>query len=965
MPERSQRAVYASDEWEIDLARRELRLRGVPVPLGSRAFEIVEVLVQSGGELVNKYDLMSRVWPGAVVGENALQFHISAIRKALGGHRGLLKTISGRGYRLLGAWTIRQESERAHPVDLGPERKPGQTFRTNVPVAASALIGRSAARRHLLDVLSAYRVVTLTGPGGIGKSVLGLDVARSLFPSFEGDRWFVELASLSDPALVPSAVACALGLKVGGDEISAEAVARALGGEKVLLLLDNCEHLVDAAARLAEALVRMCPHASILATSREALRIEGEYVYRVSPLDVPPHHPEDAGDIDRYSAVQLFAARTAALDSGFSAGPDNLPTIAGICRRLDGIPLAIEFAATRVATLGLEQVAVGLDDRFSVLTGGRRTALPRHQTLRAALDWSYELLPEPERRLLRRSAIFVGGFTLEAATAVISDTESAASAVADGIASLVAKSLVALERSVVGRWRLLETIRAYAIGKLAESGEANQVARRHAEFFRNLVAAGGSSGAPFAPGLPDIAPYAREIDNVRAALDWTFSLAGGTEIGIALTAAYCPVWFDLSLLVECRERTERALAALGSDLKIAPRIRMELEIALGMSLIITSGSVERSKIALTAGLQLAERLEDLNVQARALWALWAWHLNVGEYRVAQSVAERFANVASCAGDAAIAAVAHRITGFTLHCMGRQREARASLEIAIELTSKFDPHRHRLWFLYDQHILARASLARSLWMQGFVVQAEAMASACLADARETDDKLTFCFVLAFTLCPLALATRDLVTAEQSVSTLMTTATRQNFTQYAMVARWLEGMLLVERHEFEAGATLLSATLDAGEGNGWFGYYPTYLSVLAQGFAGLRQMSKALATIDQAIARIDRGGERWYLAELLRIKGELMLQQGGRSPSAVENCLIEAMETAREQGALFWELRAALSLARLREMQDQSEEARRALAPVYDRFTEGFETADLLCARTMLERLQSRRPQAGPA
>ncbi len=314
-----------------------------------------------------------------------------------------------------------------------------------MPLAGSALIGRGEPRRHLLEVLSAYRVVTLTGPGGIGKSVLALEVARSIFPTLEGDCWIVELASLSDPALVPAAVSVALGLRIAGSVISAESVARALDREKLLLVLDNCEHLVDAVAKLTETIVRLCPNASVLATSQEILRIEGEYVYRVPPLDVPPSRRDDKDIIREYSAVQLFNARLIALDAGSSAYPENPPLIAAICRHLDGIPLAIEFAAARVATLGLQQTADLLGDRFSLLTAGRRTALPRHQTLRAALDWSYELLPEAERILLRRLAICAGEFTLEAATAVMGDAGVTTATVAEGIASLAAKSLVSLD----------------------------------------------------------------------------------------------------------------------------------------------------------------------------------------------------------------------------------------------------------------------------------------------------------------------------------------------------------------------------------------------------------------------------------------------------------------------------------------------------------------------------------------
>src|SRR6202048_2710674 len=480
--------VYESGEWEVDLARRELRARGVPVPIGGRAFEIIEVLVQSAGELVTKNDLMGRVWPGAIGEDNTLQFHISAIRKALGPDRGILKTAAGRGYRRLGAGASRQESTSSvAEIDPEPVRSAAEPFQTNLPAAASELIGRTIAVQHVRDLLSAYRVVTLTGPGGIGKTRLALEVARGLFPSFQGDVRLVELVSLSDPGLVPTAVTGVLGLKLGGDEISAESVARAIGARKLLLVIDNCEHVIDAAAKLAETIVRMCPRTTILATSRGIVRIEGEYVSRVPPLDVPSQH-EEPDDMLGRSAVQLFIATTRALHSDFLPNGENLPAIAAICRRLDGIPLAIDFAATHVGTLGLQQVAASLDDHLGVLTGGRRTALPRHQTLRATLDWSYELLPEPERLVMRRLAVFAGDFTAEAASLVAAGGEIAALEVVHSLASLVTKSLVALDVvGVITHYRLHETTRAYALEKLSESGELGDVARRHADYYRDLL----------------------------------------------------------------------------------------------------------------------------------------------------------------------------------------------------------------------------------------------------------------------------------------------------------------------------------------------------------------------------------------------------------------------------------------------------------------------------------------------
>jgi predicted ATPase/DNA-binding winged helix-turn-helix (wHTH) protein len=465
--ERDRNLVYEAGYWQIHLGRRELSARGVAVDIGGRAFEILEVLAQSANKLVTKDELMDRVWPGATIGENTLQVHISTIRKAFGQDRAMLETASGRGYRLLGSWTLRHRDTASAASAASPGREPETAPANNFPLAITRLIGRAAAARQLQDLVSAYRVVTLTGPGGIGKSTLALDVACGILADFDGGGWFVELASLSDPGLVPGAVARALGAELGGATNSAEAVARAIGSAKLLLLLDNCEHVIDAVADLIEMIVRLCPDAKVMTTSREVLRVSGEYVFRVPPLEVPALESIEPDHILGHSAVELFVSKIAALDSAFLPRAEDILSIAAICRHLDGIPLAIEFAAARAATLGVLPVTVGLSDRFTMLTNGRRTALPRHQTLRATLDWSYQLLPAPERLLLRRLAIFPAGFTLDAAVAVMQDAGLDASSVIEGIANLVAKSLVAVDQSdAAARWFLLETIRAYALEKL-------------------------------------------------------------------------------------------------------------------------------------------------------------------------------------------------------------------------------------------------------------------------------------------------------------------------------------------------------------------------------------------------------------------------------------------------------------------------------------------------------------------
>lgn len=951
---KDQRRVYVSRSWEIDLARHELRRQGAPVPLGSRAFEILELLVQSCGELVSKGDLIDRVWQRANVEENTLQFHISAIRKALGPDREILKTVSGRGYRLLGDWTIQQPVGSGEALPIQTALRHVQTIPSSLPVMASELIGRSAALQDLRHLLSAYRVVTLTGPGGIGKSKLALVIARDLLRSFEGDVCWVELVSLSNPDLLPSAVAGALGLNLGGDELSSETVGRSISGRRLLLVLDNGEHVIDAVARLTEAVVSQCPCTSVLTTSREALLIEGEQIYSVPPLHVPPPQERNPTNVLGYSAVQLFIARTMALDRNFKPSEECLAIIAAICRRLDGIPLAIEFAAARAATLGLQEVASRLDDRFELLTSGLRTALPRHQTLRATLDWSYELLSAPERCLLRRLAVFPAGFTLDAATAVISDSGIVPSTIVEGVASLVTKSLVTFDGSThAPRWRLLETIRAYALEKLTESGEAEQTARRHAEFFRDLLGGSPSLGQS-EPTTQVMTRRVREIDNIRAALDWAFSASGDMVIGRVLTAACGPLWLHLSLMAECRERCETALRCFKPHSDLDFRVRMELALALGLALSYATGSVDRAWVALSEAFDIAKKLNDTDMQLRALWGLWNYRFNRGEHRAARNPAERFSQVAHRAGNSDDVLVGDRLLGATMHYEGRQREARRHLERFLNLYVAQGNERHTMWIHLDQRLMARCLLARTLLLQGLADQARWHARVAFQEARAAGQAssmaagastigagaiaaeqlkhrraireilqpdLSICFYFAEVAIPIAIMTGDLDTAARSIAALIELSTKQGVTFWANCGPCLQAVLLIRRGEFVEGATRLSNALETFRSTGNTGYYLALSGSLAEGLAGAGRLVEARSAIEEALAVSKRDGQGWYLPELLRIKGELLLRDTTVHPgTAAEKCFLEGIETARQQGALFWELRGALSLAHLRLTQN---------------------------------------------
>ena len=956
MPAENLQPVYASDACEIDLARRELRVLGSPVPVGGRAFEIIGLLAQSAGRLITKDELMNRVWPGTFVGENTLQVHAVAIRKALGPYRTLLKTESGRGYRLLGDWTVRRHDATRHPIGVQRIRADDESQVTNFPARVTRLIGRSAAVAQLQDLISAYRMVSLIGPGGIGKTTLVPEVARSVAGGFADGSWLVELAGLSDPALVPSAVAGALRLELGSNGNTPQAVARSVGDKRLLLVLDNCEHLIGAAAILAETFLALCPNVTILATSRETLRIRGEHVYRVAPLEVPAMEQIESAEILGHSAVELFVARSSALGVDFSSNPTHPRTIASICRHLDGIPLAIEFAAARAATLGLEEVANGLRDRFALLTSGRRTALPRHRTLRAALDWSYDLLPEVERVVLRRLAVFSGDFTIDAAQGVAGDETVSGTEVIESVANLVTKSLVATDIGAGAAWhRLLETTRAYALEKLAEDVDKGRLRRRHAEYYRDFFEPCENPAG--SPGQAEwLAIYGRQIDNLRTALDWAFSPDGDSKVGVALTAAAVPLWIQLSLLSECRDRVERALANLSGASSETTRTRMRLSAALAWSLMYGVGRARESGTALHTTLELAEVLGDTHYQLRALWGLCIDQFNSGTARGALAFARRFAALAAHSTDPIELMMAERIQGTALHYLGDQTDAGRHIDRALAHAGIASWRPRMVSPGFDLVVSTHYFQARILWLRGFADQAMRVVKSNVDEGLALDQALTFCSVLGQGACPIALFTGDLDEAERYLAMLLDHTERHQIRLWNIWARCFNGVVKARRGDTANGLRGLREGLSAA---GDARLLPRFLLLEAEeailrGRSGETEL--ALASVDQMLARCEARDERWYAPELLRIKGELMRTAvAAPDVGAIETLFLESLEEARRQGAVAWELRTTTSLALLQRDLGRAIEAAALLRPIHARLTEGVMTVDALAARALLDEL----------
>jgi predicted ATPase/DNA-binding winged helix-turn-helix (wHTH) protein len=928
-------------------------VNGTAVQIGRRAFDILSVLVQARGELVTKDEILSRVWCEAIVEENALQAQISALRKALGEHRNHIKTVPGRGYQFSGDATVVEGAKGAfsHDGSMAAEMETRARPATNLAAPTSELIGREADLREVQKLLSAHRLVTLAGPGGIGKTRLAQESARHSLASFADGVWIAELAPLSDPDLVPATVATTLGLDMPPNALSTDDIAKELGAKRMLLVLDNCEHVIDAAARLAEALLRSGSSVCVMATSREPLRAQAEFVYRVSPLALPAEGTEDVDVLLQAGAVQLFVARARGAASHFSVDKHAGSTIGAICKRLDGIPLAIELAAARAAALGLEGLAARLDDRVGVLAGGWRTALPRHRTLRATLDWSYELLPERERIVLRRISVFAGPFTLEAASAVAANAEIPGEELVDCVANLVAKSLVTADVSgSMAVYRLLKTTRSYVVGKLIESGEFEAVARHHAEYCRSVLdrveAAWGEQPAE------RLAVFNRHIDDIRAALDWAFSLGDDAPLGVALTIAAVPLWLQLSLMEECRNRVERALASLDRDSAQATRQEMQLCAALGAAAMHSKGPGPPSHDAYTRTLEIAESLSDAEYQLRALHGLCVHRIRNGEIRMALELARRFGTLAVSSADPEDWLATDRLIGSVLHYTGDQTQARRTIERMLSVPVV---RAHVMRFQFDQRVVARSIRARILWLQGFPDQALRAGQANVEQALAGGHAFSVCYALAAAACPVALWTGDLSAAGRSVNMLLECSERHALGAWNPWGRCFDGMLLVKRGDVLAGLQTMSSVLDE--------LCETRLirSTLlaghwaeALGHAG--EVERGLAEIDRAVETCERNEERWCVAELLRVKGELLLLKGSPdAQAAAEERFRQSLDWAGRQGALSWELRAATSLAGLLRVQGRPSQARELLAPVYGRFTEGFASADLAAAKALLQAL----------
>src|SRR5712675_1431972 len=465
--------------FELSIGERVLRRDGQMLPLGDRALDILIYLADRPGEVIAKQELIDHVWSDVTVEEGSLRVHVAVIRKALGdgqfGNR-YIANIKGRGYSFVGSVVSLSGGTESRNAKF---RHQGR-----LPVRPLMMIGRETVVSEVGDKLRDERFVTLLGPGGIGKTTVALAVGRAVAEEFGGKVHFVDLESLTDPRHVAGAVATSVGLALKSKDPGLELVDL-VRSRKLLVILDSCEHVIEAVALVAEQLYRETEQVYLLTTSRESLKVEGEHCYRVLPLDCPPDGSEQtANAILRYPAVQLFVRRVAARAGSVVLTDEEAPFVAEMCRKLDGLPLAIELAAGQVAALGVKNTVA----RLELLKFGHRSAVARHQTLKATFDWSYDLLSDVERIAFICVAPFVGHFTLEGARYAAGEQGSVDAEIFDAIAGLVEKSLIVTRLDDGQQWyRLLDTTRAYALGKLEEHDELDVISGRHAKYVAEFL----------------------------------------------------------------------------------------------------------------------------------------------------------------------------------------------------------------------------------------------------------------------------------------------------------------------------------------------------------------------------------------------------------------------------------------------------------------------------------------------
>lgn len=947
MPEYSSKSerTYLFGPFRLSASKRTLFEGDRVVRLGSKAIEILIALVEHAGELVGKNQLVELAWPDTHVVDANLTVQVAALRRALGEDETANQYIvnsPGRGYRFVAPIRILDEEQPA-------EDDPAARQAHNLPAQIVRLVGRNDVLEAMKHKLAEGRLVSVVGPPGVGKTSVALRLAESLLPQFKHGVWLVDLASITSPSLIPSALTSALPTEFRSNDVLS-GLAAALRYKNMLLVFDNCEHLIDGAAAAITELLRAAPGVRVLTTTREPLRIEGEQVCRLPPLDVPPATTGlGPKDVLGYPAVQLFVERAAAIVNDFELTDANADLAAQICRRLDGNPLAIEMAAARVDTFGVKGLASRIDDRMHLLSESHRGTPARHRTIAAALEWSYQLLSERERYVLRCLGIFAGSFTLDAAVAVVPVAEQGDTA--SILADLVCKSLLSVDIGAdVARFRLLEITRAFALAKLLETSERDELATRLASCLADALrkcAAG--------PGrVQELQAAIQELDNVRGVLNWAFSSPAHARTGVDLTACAVPVWLENGLLTECTGWTTRAIDAL-EPAEFGGRNEMILKAALGLSVMFTTGMTGLAREALDRSVVLAKALNDREWQLRAQMGLVVFFHRRGDLKSALAATEAVEALTATVEEPLAVAMTNSVKSASLFLHGDHAQALTFAHRAHEyFRTHTDASQIGRWGL-NHSVYAQCVIARTYCHQGLLDRTVRASIAAHSEAEASGNPTSICQALSWCGASLFLFLEQFEQAATAIARLQEVAHDNDLQSYYYSGVGFEGRMLSLTGDMEGGERLLRRALSWLSEARYENLYVPFLGHLAELLASDGRSDEAILASTESLERTRACEMYWWLPEALRTHADVLASSDGPHPRSAEDYLRDAIELAQRQGALAYELRAATRLAQLLDLDGRRKEATSLLHGTMSKLTEGFSSILFRRARAVLDGL----------
>lgn len=926
--DRGKARIVEFGPFQYDMIRREVCDRSGPLRIGSRALELLGVLLESPGRLYSREELVSRVWPCTVVEETSLRVHMSALRRALGdGQHGAryIANVPGRGYAFVGE----VKSLMALIAPPVPSKRHAPIH--GLPARLTRPIGRDQVIAQIGELCTRERMVSVVGAGGMGKTTAVCAVVEIQNLSYEHGAIFVDLSRLSDPTLVVVEVSRSQGLNATRDDLTS-ALEGALRNKHMLVVLDNCEHVIDAVAALVDRILRCCPKVHFIATSREPLEVETEWIFKLPPLGMP--QADEALEPDAvldYPAVQLFVERARATCDSFELTDSNVMAIRQLCQFLDGIPLAIELAAARVDTLGVHGLLCRLESMFELLTRSRRTALTRHRTLHAVLNWSYDLLSVTERLVLQRISAFRSAFDLEGAITVASCPGLSRQQVIDDLLSLCAKSLVVLEPADEQRliYRLLYITRLFAEKQLARDPDEAMIRRRHAQVMLETATKAQQAGA-------DMSQYrwtsslASCIADLRAAIEWAMIEECDLPLGIEITAESHHMFYDACLIEEYRRLINTALDKIGRAGRENTRLEFKLRIAQSILFAHAMAKGDEQPSVISKTRHLATTLGSPEDQIEALFAICAGAFGQGDYLGTLTYCHEIRLLAQGDLEPISIAIADRMSAHCLHSLGDHDTS----EHLAKRVMAFNGARVGRRFLSEVpfDVSMRVTLSRIHWLRGDFAESWTTVHEALACA-EGAHMLAKCLALGMAAIPIAIWKGELDLADKWVQDLSEHASRCGLPYWQAAAQIFR--CAIDRKSIFAGSEE-ALLLDK-------------CAPLADMFCTMH----ADAPNHNALIRVREGKVGWCAPEVLRLAALAGLNpQQTDSREYCRSQLMQALDIGVSQGAKFWALRIVVSLCLTAESQDpESPWFRDQLLSLLQAIDDGSSQPDLQQARLL--------------